>query len=246
MTATPRSRSHRGRRRAWARDGLAHIEVYGAREHLISDEHGNLLEKALETLHGVDWAAWNAALGRLLISYDEDTLELDDLVEAVAAAESDHVSAAGAPGPTYLDAETRHLVTLIVDLLGAAGAFVAQGLRLPAAPRELAAIVALVDHIPGLRARLHRAIGRHWADLTVSAATTVINTIGQTGVYTLADAVLRVVLLREIAAQRDTWQRGGPGCLGRPARAVPTAWTAPGRRRCPKGRSSSTRAGSAH
>ncbi|MEU7872840.1 HAD-IC family P-type ATPase [Dactylosporangium sp. NPDC049140] len=209
MTATPRNRAHRGRRRAWARDGFAHIEVYGSREHLISDEHGKLLEKALETLHGVDWAAWNAALGRLLISYDEDTLEFDDLVEAVAAAESDHVPAEGAAGPTYLDAETRHLVTLVVDLLGAAGAFVAQGLRLPAAPRELAAIVALVDHIPGLRARLHRAIGRHWADLTVSTATAAIDTIGQAGLSMLADAVLRVVLLREIAAQRDTWQRRG-------------------------------------
>lgn len=205
MTATGRLSG--GRRKAWAKDGLAHVEVRGARTQLISTEHGKLLEKALETLRGVDWAAWNAALGRLLISYDEETLGLDDLVELVAAAESDHIPADRAPGPPHLDAETRHLVTLAGDLLGVAGASVARGLRMPAAPRELAAVVAMVDHIPGLRARLRRSVGHHWADLAVSMASAGIDAAGQARLSALADAAMRVVLLREASAQRDTWQR---------------------------------------
>jgi cation-transporting ATPase I len=196
-----------GRRKTWARDGLAHVEVRGARNHVISAEHGKLLEKAVETLRGVDWAAWNAALGRLLISYDEGALGLDDLVELVAAAESDYLPADRTAGPPHLDAETRHLVTLAVDLLSAAGAFVGQGLRIPAAPRELAAIVAMVDHIPGLRDRLRRSVGRNWVDLAVSAASAGIDAAGQARLSALADAAMRVVLLREASAQRDTWQR---------------------------------------
>ncbi|MEV0132533.1 HAD-IC family P-type ATPase [Dactylosporangium sp. NPDC050688] len=205
MTAAPTGRPF-GRRTAWARDGFAYIEVRGARD-MIGAESGELLEKALETLRGVDWAAWNAALGWLLISYDEDTLGLDDLVEAVASAESDHIPADRAAGPPNLDAETRQLVTLVVDLLGAAWASVARGLRLPAMPRELAAVVAMVDHIPGLRARLRRAVGRDWADLAVSAASAGIDAAGQARLSVLADAAMRVVLLREASAQRDAWQR---------------------------------------
>ncbi|GAA3266097.1 cation-translocating P-type ATPase [Dactylosporangium vinaceum] len=201
----------RRRRKAWARDGLAHVEVRGARDHLISAEYGKLLEKALERLRGVDWAAWNAALGQLLISYDEGTLGLDDLVELVASVESDFIPAEQAAGAPYLDAETRHLVTLAFDLLGAAGGFVARGLRIPAAPRELAAIIAMVDHVPGVRDWLRRHIGRNWTDLAVSVASAGIGAASQTGLSALADAAMRVVLLREASAQRDTWQRRAAG-----------------------------------
>ncbi|MDG6106299.1 HAD-IC family P-type ATPase [Dactylosporangium aurantiacum] len=197
------TRRLRGGRKAWARDGLAHIQVGDAEHHPIGAERGELLEKALQTLRGVDWAAWNAALGRLLISYDEDELGLDDLIESVTAAEADQVPA----GPPTLDTETRHLTTLIVDLLSAAGGLTARGLRLPAAPRELAALVALVDHIPGLRARLRGAVGRNWADLAVSAASAGIDAAGQVWLTALADAAMRIVLLREATAQRAAWQR---------------------------------------
>jgi cation-transporting ATPase I len=200
-------RRTRKRRRAWARDGLAHIDVYGARQGLVTAECGKLLEKALGTLDGVEWAAWNGLLGRLLISFDEDTVGLDDLVEAVAAAESEHVRLDELPRPAEIDTETRHAVTLAVDLLGVAGSLVAGRLRLPAAPRELIAIAAMVDHVPQVRAMLRRKFGRTRADLALSAATVALNTASQTTASTIADAILRVVLLREASAQSGTWQR---------------------------------------
>ncbi|GAA2335352.1 cation-translocating P-type ATPase [Dactylosporangium salmoneum] len=203
MTTRSAHRPSRGRRKAWARGGFAHIEIRGARQGLVTAEHGELIEKAVGALHGVDWAAWNAALGRVLISYDEDGLDLDDLIDAVADVESDVVPT----GQDELDAETRHRLTLAADLVGVAGAVVARWLRLPAAARELAALVALVDHLPGVRPGLHRLMGRHEADLLISAVAATINALGQAELSLLSDAALRALLLREISAQRETWRR---------------------------------------
>ncbi|WP_238012320.1 HAD-IC family P-type ATPase [Dactylosporangium sp. AC04546] len=194
------------RRNAWARDGLAHIEVRGARRGLVTAEHGRLVEETVGALRGVDWAAWNAALGRLIVSYDAGGVDLGDLVDAISEAESRFLE-----DGSSLDAESRHRVTLAADVLGAAASFVARRLRLPAAARELAAVVALVDHLPGVRSRLHRALGRHEADLLVSTVNATINAAGQAELSLLADAGLRAVQLREASAQRDTWQRRSAG-----------------------------------
>ncbi|GGM68348.1 HAD-IC family P-type ATPase [Dactylosporangium sucinum] len=203
MTARSGNRPSRGRRKAWARDGFAHIEIRGARRGLVTAEHGRLVEETVAALRGVDWAAWNAALGRLIVSYDEGGVDLGDLVDAVTEAESGFL----ADGASSLDAESRQRVTLAADVLGAAGSFVARQLRLPAAARELTALVTLVDHIPGVRSRLRRVLGRHEADLLVSALGATINAAGQAELSLLADAGLRGILLREMSAQRDTWQR---------------------------------------
>ncbi|MFG2041522.1 HAD-IC family P-type ATPase [Dactylosporangium sp. NPDC048998] len=208
------SRPSRGRRKVWARDGLAHIEVRGARQHLVTAEQGRLLEDAVEKLRGVDWAAWNAMLGRLIVSYDADGLGLDDVVEAVAEAESEHLPADDSSGRGDLEAEPRHRLALAVDLLAAAGSFAARSLRLPAAPLELAALVALVDHVPGVRARLQRALGPNRADLLVSAVGATIHAVSQAELSSIADAALRTVLLREASAQRETWRRRAPELTG--------------------------------
>nr|BFE57517.1 hypothetical protein GCM10020063_020430 [Dactylosporangium thailandense] len=201
------NRSSRGRRKAWARDGLAHIEIRGARRGAITAEHGRLIERAVGAVHGVDWAAWNAALGRVLVSYDENGPSLEELIEAVADVESETSPDAA----EELDAETRQRITLAADVLGVAGSVVARQLRLPAAARELTAIVTLADHLPAVRAWLRRSLGRHEADLLISALNALINAAGQAELSLLADAGLRTVLLREMAAQRDTWQRRSPG-----------------------------------
>ncbi|MET7402282.1 HAD-IC family P-type ATPase [Dactylosporangium sp. NPDC005572] len=181
---------------------MAHIEIRGARRGLVTAEHGRLVEETVAALRGVDWAAWNAALGRVIVSYDEG-VDVGDLLEAVTEAESRFLD----DGGSSLDAESRQRVTLAADLLGAAGSFVARRLRLPPAARELAAVVALVDHLPGVRSRLRRVLGHHEADLVVSAVGATINAAGQAEFSLLADAALRGILLREMTAQRDTWQR---------------------------------------
>ncbi|WP_433088280.1 HAD-IC family P-type ATPase [Dactylosporangium sp. CA-052675] len=156
----------------------------------------------------MDWAAWNAALGRVLVSYEENGPSLEELIEAVAAVESAAIPEAA---EQELDAETRQRITLAADVLGVAGSVVARGLRLPAAARELTAIVTLADHLPAVRERLRRSLGRHEADLLISSLNALINAAGQGELSLLADAGLRAVLLREIAAQRHTWQCRSPG-----------------------------------
>ncbi|GAA2596099.1 cation-translocating P-type ATPase [Dactylosporangium fulvum] len=213
--ATPRSRD---RRLARARGGLAQIEVRGARRGIVTAEHGRLFEKSLEKLRGVDWAAWNGVLGQLLVSYDEDSLGLDDLVEAVATAEADHM--AGEPADAErLDVETRHKMTLAADVLGVTASAVASRLGLPSAPRELLAVAALVDHLPRVRKLLRRAIGKNRADLALSAARAALGVASQSKVGMATDAVLRVMLLQEASAERDAWLHRLGRLLPEPAAA---------------------------
>src|SRR5262245_23701289 len=85
---------------AWVRDGHAHIEIRGGRQGLVTAEHGTRLEQALETVDGVHWAAWNGMLGRLVVSYDQATLASNDLMNAVAQAECEHIPLDLTTGPS--------------------------------------------------------------------------------------------------------------------------------------------------
>jgi cation-transporting ATPase I len=209
MTATPSKNTATApvRRQVWASGGFAHLEV-GARGHAtVTAEQGRSLEHALEAVAGVRWAAWNGMLGRLVVSYDEAALGRRDLVGALARAESGTIGLDHATGPPEIGSTTGDVTALAIDVLAAVAAFTARQLRLPATPRELAAIVALFDHVPPLRRALSRAVGAGWADLGLSAASAAIGAAAQSRTAQIADAVLRVILLLESSAERDAWTR---------------------------------------
>ncbi|GAB3971216.1 hypothetical protein GCM10029978_045980 [Actinoallomurus acanthiterrae] len=80
---------HRFRRRMWCRGGEAHLEVRG----LAGADAGVLGEEvteALSRLKGVHWAEINQVTQQVLVSFDEDHVDLPALVDAIEAVEAGH------------------------------------------------------------------------------------------------------------------------------------------------------------
>ncbi|HEY3010506.1 MAG TPA: HAD-IC family P-type ATPase [Micromonosporaceae bacterium] len=192
-----------GPRRAWARDGYAHIEIgpFAAED---ATAEVRLLEEAVESVDGVRWAAYNGALGQLVVRFDESRTALTPLVRAVDAVDTP------ATGRTRrwlrdVDPFIADRVALGADLVGAGMALVGRFARLPRVPAELAALPASIDLIPGLGKGLRRAFGPVGADLGSALASSVIAAASQTGLTCLADAALRAIRLSEASANREAW-----------------------------------------
>jgi cation-transporting P-type ATPase I len=196
-----------GRRKVWAHDGFAHIEIRGASHGLVTVESGARLEEALEAVDGVHWAAWNAALGRMVVRFNETTLGLRDLVAVVEEAERRHIPLDQITGIPDLDSTVGNAVSLAGDLLGAGVGLVGRALRLRPLPAELAALPATFDQVVPLRKAMRKLFGTNRAELALSLASSTISAASQTPLGSLADAGMRVALLSETFAHRDAWAR---------------------------------------
>ncbi|WFE28634.1 HAD-IC family P-type ATPase [Solwaraspora sp. WMMD791] len=205
--ATVRSvRRHRmaHARHAWAYDGHAHLEVS-------TDDHGQVvadvaeLEQALQSVNGVQWAAWNGALCRMVVRFDPDVLSGSRLIAALTRAERQ--VAPQATGTTHVDSGTGNMVSLAGDLIGAGVGALGKVLRLPAMPNEIAALPAAFEHVPQLRAWLRRTLGPVGADLGQALFSTAVAAASQRPLTSLTDAVLRASLIAEDAAYHDVWAR---------------------------------------
>ncbi|WP_432839437.1 HAD-IC family P-type ATPase [Dactylosporangium sp. CA-092794] len=120
-------------------------------------------------------------------------------------------------------------IALGIDVAGTAAAFAARALRLPKVPRELSAILTAVDHLPPLRRALHRVAGERGADLGLSLAAAALAAAAQSRTAHLADAILRVILLLETAAERQAWaRRAAEGHSPRPPAPDPPTPGSPG------------------
>ncbi len=91
------TRPDRRPRRVWSRDGDAHIELHprwpeGTQpDPAFADACRRLHRAVVAALHrldGVDWAQVDEGLGRVLISFDSDRVDVAELVDAVAAVEA--------------------------------------------------------------------------------------------------------------------------------------------------------------
>ncbi len=92
------TRPDRRPRRVWSRDGDAHIEIHSpwpggaSPDPAFADARRRRLHRAvvaaLHRLDGVDWAQVDEGLGRVLISFDSDRVDVAELVDAVAAVET--------------------------------------------------------------------------------------------------------------------------------------------------------------
>lgn len=189
-------------RHAWAYDGHAHLEVS-------TDDHGRViadvqrLEQALHEVDGVHWAAWNGALGRMVVRFDPEVIGNSRLVAALADAE--RRVAPQATGTTHVDAGLGNAVSLAGDLIGAGVGAVGKVLRLPALPNELAALPAAFEHVPQLRSWLRRTLGPVGADLGQALFSTAVAAASQRPLTSLTDAVLRVALIAEDSAYHKVW-----------------------------------------
>ncbi|MDG4766318.1 HAD-IC family P-type ATPase [Solwaraspora sp. WMMD406] len=189
-------------RHAWAYDGHAHLEIS-------TDDDGRAiadvpaLERALEAVDGIHWAAWNGALCRMVVRFDPDVISGSELVAALGTAER-RINPQ-AVGNTHVDASLGNAVSLAGDLIGAGAGILGRLLRLPAMPNEIAALPAAFEHVPQLRSRLRRILGPVGADLGQALFATAVAAASQRPLTSLTDAVLRAGLIAENSAYHDVW-----------------------------------------
>ncbi|MFD0903503.1 HAD-IC family P-type ATPase [Actinomadura sediminis] len=220
------------RRRVWAADGRAHVQVNGlsgtGRAHR---RYAKAVTEAVRRLEGVDWAEVNAVTGHVLVAYAEDALDVRDLVSAVEDVEAAHeaggfdASAHTVP-PDDEMAWAAAMSALAADCAGIAGAIAGRLLARPPLPSTVRAAVSAAESIPQVRRLVEGRLGVLRADALLGVANAVAQGTGQGLVPVAVDAVHRTFQLYEIAARREAWRAREPrlGTPGQPrecgARAV--------------------------
>ncbi|MEV0052641.1 HAD-IC family P-type ATPase [Saccharopolyspora shandongensis] len=199
-------------RRAWTADGRAHIEVRGVHEPG-TESAAEQITGRLTQLPGVRWAEVNAALGRVVISYDPATIELADLVSAVDEAEQANGMGdrprreTSAAWPGDVAGLFGNTVVMGANLAGLGYAVAARWLPVPALAPSVPALVSTADSVQRIRGALQARVGWTATELLFGLGSAAANTLAQRPTTLLADATHRFCLVRESQAVQRSWAR---------------------------------------
>ena len=205
-------------RRVWHEDGSAHIELIGAARTGGPAAHAKVCA-ALRALAGVDWAEVDEGLGRVLVGFDAEQVEVPDLVDSVAEVERAlHAQVGPGQGPARVTerhpAETDPLlaetVALATDTVAFGVALAGRFVRLPAVPRAASAVVALVDGQPRLRAALAEQIGPAATDLSLGFAGACLGALTQQPDVLGIAALGRLARIAELRAAARAFHERAP------------------------------------
>jgi cation-transporting ATPase I len=224
-------------RRVSVNGARAHIEIRGvgdpSRAAMTDD-----LRRALNGLEGVDWAEIDAVVGRAVVLFDPESVELDDLVstvEDIEAAHDAHDERFPHDRPDHpADGEpiTRHLSALVADVAGLGIATAGQALQLNRLPAEVPGVLSLLEGQPRVRRFLEDRLGRPATDVAVATTSAMANALGQGPLGLLVDISLRSALIAEQRARQAVWERREPDLVEGPhsvrhAAGEPIARTVP-------------------
>ena len=139
------SREHR---RVWVSKGRAHLEL--AAPAVEGDPSvRRTLRRHLQRLDGVEWAAVNGVVGRVLVTFDEGRVSVDDVVAVVAAIEQarggTQVFPLNPDHPADLEPLVAALVTVAVDTAAVGVAYAGRLLPVPRLTRHATLALALLD-----------------------------------------------------------------------------------------------------
>lgn len=199
----------------------AHIEVRGADD----PSHAAMvteLREALTAVKGVNWAEVDAVLGRAVVLFDPESIEVDDLVSVVEDVEEAHGTASDRfphdrpDHPSDREPIQRNAFALVADTLGLGVASVSQSLRLVPIPAEIPGVLSLIDSQPRVRGFLENKLGRPATDVTVAATSALAQALGQGPVGLSVDMAHRVGLIAEQRARRSAWERREPDLVQGP------------------------------
>jgi cation-transporting ATPase I len=220
----------RRQRRRWVGPGRAHIEVKGAHRPENAAFVGRL-ERALVELDGVHWAEVNAVLGRVVVAFDDERVDVSDLVELIEGVEEAHDLAGERfpherpEHPADVEPLQRQVYALGADVVGLGLGLIGRVVRASPLSVELASLVSLVDATPALRRPLESWLGHATADLGLAVGNAVAQGLAHGPLGLVVDGVYRGLLFDEIRARRDIWFRREPELLtgrgGEPMRALP-------------------------
>lgn len=184
------------------------------------------LEEALGRLQGVQWAEVNTVTTRVVVAFDGDAPDVDDLVEVIEGVEDAHgVGDERFPHtrpehPADAEPIRRNAVALAADALGLGGSIFGQLLRFAPLPAELATLVAVVDNEPRARRFLEHHVGPQATDLGLALGSAVAQALGQGPLGLVVDIANRAGTLGELTARRRAWERLEPALSGKGRNAM--------------------------
>ena len=223
-------------RRVWVSRGRAHLEL-AAPAVAGGPSVRRALRRQLERLDGVEWAAVNDAVGRVLVTFDERRVRVDDVVEVIAAIEQarggTQVFPLNPEHPADLEPLVAALVTLAVDTVGIGVAYAGRVLPVPRLTRHATLALAVLDSQQWIRKALVARIGTTGTDLTFTGASALLHALTQSPAVPALNAAAAAARVWEMRARRDVWRRREPE-LCRPGIEVTSGpLTPPGPRPCP-------------
>ena len=221
-TATRVVPSRRTTRRSWVGSGRAHIEVRGL-DHPRSQAVARGLEAELSRLEGVEWAEAIQAVRRVVVAFDQDRLDLAELVATVEGVEEQHrLDAERFPErpehPADIEPQHRLAVALVGDLAGVGVSVGGHLLRAARLPTELAALIPLMENIPQVRRTIDAWLGQSAAEVGLALANALAQGVARGPLGLVVDAAHRVSLLAEARAARQVWTEREPVLAGQPSR----------------------------
>ncbi|MBK7323187.1 MAG: cation-translocating P-type ATPase [Candidatus Microthrix sp.] len=190
----------------------AHIEVRGIDSPDRSDM-ADRLKADLERLEGVNWAEIDAVVGRAVVLFDPESIEVDDLISVVEDVEDAHGAAEERfphdrpDHPSDQEPIKRNMVALVADAAGLGVASISQALRFMPIPAEIPGVVSLIDSQPRIRRIIEDRLGRPAADMTVAATAALAQALGQGPIGLGVDMAYRASLISEQRSRQATWER---------------------------------------
>ncbi|MFF4357392.1 HAD-IC family P-type ATPase [Streptomyces sp. NPDC001604] len=195
----------------WQAGSRAHLALRPAQpdrvRHAGGMEHAaRRVAKALAERPDVALAYWDGGLGRLVVTATEEALT-DRVVEKATELAARHGLEQtdevidDVPHPADPAGVRAAATALAVDGAGIAAALIGYGLRLPASPRAVTALVTMVRENPRFRGWLRARIGRSRMDLALAVANAVAHGAGRTPTPLVLDSALRALQLGETVAR---------------------------------------------
>ncbi|TFV52450.1 cation-translocating P-type ATPase, partial [Geodermatophilus sp. DF01-2] len=197
-------------RRLWADRGRVQVELCAPAAEG-TPEVRRALRRHLERLEGVEWAAVNDVVGRVLVAFDERQVTPADLVGAVTAIEQARGGTGLSPEqpdhPADLEPLMAAAVAAAVDLAAVGVACVAKVLPVPALSRHATLAVALLDSQTRLRQALAGRVGPVGADLAITSLSALLHALTQSPTVPALNAAAALQEVVEVRARRQVWRR---------------------------------------
>jgi cation-transporting ATPase I len=207
MFDPPTSREHR---RVWVSKGRAHLEL--ATPAVEGDPSvRRTLRRHLQRLDGVEWAAVNGVVGRVLVTFDEGRVSVDDVVAVVAAIEQarggTQVFPLNPDHPADLEPLVAALVTVAVDTAAVGVAYAGRLLPVPRLTRHATLALALLDSQGWVKKALTDRIGSTGTDLAFTGVSALLHAMTQSPTVPALNAAAALARAWEMRARRDVWCR---------------------------------------
>lgn len=202
----------RRHRRVSTVDDRAYIEVRGSN----GVEHEAIradLKGLRRRFDSIDWAEIDAVTGRLVLAFDPEEIEIDDVIDEIEDIEDAH----GVSDDTFPHSRADHpsddapikrqLFALGADAMGLGVAAIGQITRVAGIPAEIPGAISLIESQPRIHRFLENRLGPPATDALLATSNAIAQAFSQGPVGLLVDMGSRGSLIVEQRARQAVWTR---------------------------------------